>query len=386
MLDTLKRLIPPIGPVSPSEQVRAACGALLGIFLTGFITRLALGSGSAVPLLIAPMGASAVLLFAVPSSPLAQPWSILGGNLVASTVGVTATMWIPDPFLAGGVGVGGAIALMLALRCVHPPSGAVALTAVVGGPAVTKLGYAFVLWPVMVNSLVILSVAIAYNNLTRRRYPHLAPLKTPAPAAQEARAATFAHQDIIAALREADELIDVDPSDLEDILHRAQLRAFDRRSDGLTCGDIMTRHVLAVSPATPILEAMELLRSGRTKVLPVTSDKAEVIGVLTQTDLLDKVDWDHKGPRLGFGRRVSAALRAGRAPDGTVEEIMSTPVTAVTAETRVAALVPLMSQSGMHHIPVVDAKGQLAGVVSQGDLIAALIQGRGEAPPAQVAS
>ncbi|WP_029006573.1 HPP family protein [Azorhizobium doebereinerae] len=379
MLSLVKRFVPAIGPVSPAEQLRAAVGALIGIFLTGAITRLALGGGASVPLLIAPMGASAVLLFAVPSSPLAQPWSILGGNLVASLVGVTAAAWIPSPFLAAAVGVSAAIGLMLALRCVHPPSGAVALTAVLGGPSVTAVGYGFVLWPVAVNSLVLLAVALAYNNLTGRRYPLVAATGRPPQAApEESRRVGFSHDDVVAVLRDYDQVIDVDPTELEDLLQRAQIHALDRRSGGLTCADIMTRNVMAVSPGTPILDALELLRSGRIKVLPVTNDKAQVVGVLTQTDLLDKVEWDHKGPRLGLGRRVRQALNAGRAPDGVVEEIMSTPVHAVTAQTRVAALVPLMSQSGLHHIPVLDANGQLAGVVSQADLIAALIEGRNE--------
>ena len=99
----LLRLIPALGSVSIAERVRAGVGALIGILLTGLVTRLALGESAAVPLLIAPMGASAVLLFAVPASPLAQPWSILGGNLVAALVGVTAATWITSPFLAAAV-------------------------------------------------------------------------------------------------------------------------------------------------------------------------------------------------------------------------------------------------------------------------------------------
>src|SRR6185436_10202571 len=65
-----------------------------------------------------------------------------------------------------------AIAAMFALRCLHPPSGAVALTAVLGGPAVHAAGYGFVLVPVALNSLLLLGVALLFNNATGRRYPH----------------------------------------------------------------------------------------------------------------------------------------------------------------------------------------------------------------------
>lgn len=369
----LLRLIPAIGPVSYGERLRAGVGALIGILLTGLVTRLALGDSAGVPMLIAPMGASAVLLFAVPASPLAQPWSILGGNLVAALVGVTAAIWIANPFLAAAVAVGAALALMLSLRCVHPPSGAVALTAVLGGPAVTAAGYGFVLVPVLLNSAILLAVALAFNPLTGRRYPHFA---VPAPTAQAAAVAPtlgVSRADVAAALRDYGQLIDVDPADLEDLLQRAQVRAFQRRSGEVTCADIMTRDALAVSPGTPIIEAFHLLRSGRIKVLPVTTETARVVGVLTQTDLLDKVDWGNNGPRLGILRRARQSLQRGRALDAVVGEIMTSHVHTVTPQTRIATLAPLMAHSGLHHIPVVDANGQLAGIVSQADLITALI-------------
>ena len=120
--------------------------------MTGGISSWAVGATFALPLLIAPMGASAVLLFAVPSSPLAQPWSIIGGNTVAAIVGVTAAHFISAPVLAASIAIGVAIGAMFTLRCIHPPSGAVALTAVLGGPVITSMGYRFVLWPVLLNS------------------------------------------------------------------------------------------------------------------------------------------------------------------------------------------------------------------------------------------
>ncbi|MFD0934412.1 HPP family protein, partial [Methylobacterium trifolii] len=85
----LRRLVPEPTPLSLRERVRSAAGALIGILATGLISRAALGAEAALPAMIAPMGASAVLLFVVPASPLAQPWSILGGNLVAALVGVS---------------------------------------------------------------------------------------------------------------------------------------------------------------------------------------------------------------------------------------------------------------------------------------------------------
>ncbi|WP_260929361.1 HPP family protein [Novosphingobium sp. 9] len=142
--------------------------------MTGLICSWGLGDINAAPLLIAPMGASAVLLFGVPASPLAQPWSIIGGNALAALIGVTAALCIPSQLIAAAVALGVAFVAMSWLRCIHPPSGAVALTAVLGGPHVLSLGYGFVLVPVMLNSVVLVGVAMAYNSLTGTSYPHRA--------------------------------------------------------------------------------------------------------------------------------------------------------------------------------------------------------------------
>src|SRR5450830_472175 len=101
----LRGFIPGPVVVNATERLRACCGALLGILLTGLVSHWALGASAPLPLLIAPMGASAVLLFGVPASPLAQPWSIIGGNLVAAVIGVACARWIHDPVLAPALAV-----------------------------------------------------------------------------------------------------------------------------------------------------------------------------------------------------------------------------------------------------------------------------------------
>lgn len=152
------------------EMLAGCIGAWIGLTFTEIVSKAALGDLN--PWFIAPMGASAVLLFATPSSPLAQPWSIIGGNIVSALIGVTCAHNIGDPGLAASLAVSLAIAAMFALRCLHPPSGAVALTAVLGGPAVLATGYRFVLVPVAINSFFLLAAALLFNNLLRRRYPH----------------------------------------------------------------------------------------------------------------------------------------------------------------------------------------------------------------------
>ena len=378
----LQAWIPRTTPVSLKERARSAVGALVGILATGFVCRLAVGQGTALPILIAPMGASAVLLFAVPSSPLAQPWSILGGNAVSALVGVGAATLIHDPFASAAIAVALSIALMMSFRCIHPPSGAVALTAVLGGRAVTDLGLGFVLWPVGANSLLLLATALLFNNLVGRTYPHR-PIGGRAD--QAARDPSrpgrigFAAEDLDAVLADYDRLLEVDRGDLEAILRDAEIRSYRRRSGQATCATITTRDVIAIAPGAPIREALDLLRQHHVKVLPVTDESARVLGLVTQTDLLDKSAWGRQGPRLSLGRRLGLTLQRGSAPHGSVEDIMTTPVVTVTPETLLADVVRLMARTGLHHLPVVEPDGRLAGIVSQSDLIVSLLAEASEA-------
>jgi len=150
------------------QQLRPGIGALIGLLITGYVSQLAIGQSAAeLPLLIAPMGAAAVILFAVPHSPLAKPWSVLGGNTLSAFVGVASASLIADPVAASAVACGAAIGLMILTGCLHPPGGAVALTAVLGGPTIHSMGFGFALWPVALNSFLLLSAALAFNALVR---------------------------------------------------------------------------------------------------------------------------------------------------------------------------------------------------------------------------
>lgn len=156
---------------SASEKIIAALGGILGIFITYMISFFATGHQGAA-IIIPSMGASAVLLFAVPHGALSQPWALFGGHLVSAIVGVSCYLLVPDLFFAAGLAVGLSIGAMHFLNCVHPPGGATALAAVIGGPAIHDLGYVYVLNPIAINVLVIFLIAILFNSMFPwRRYP-----------------------------------------------------------------------------------------------------------------------------------------------------------------------------------------------------------------------
>lgn len=210
------------------ERVRVVIGAALGIFITGFATALMVADDNVLPVLIAPLAASAVLVFVLPASPLAQPWSVIGGNLISAAVGVTCSKFIAPPLLASVVAIAVAIGAMLWLRCVHPPGGAVALTAVLGGPIFRGGGYE-VLWsPVFVNSAVMVLAAVFYHRTTGHRYPHHAMPAQPH-AAPQIHTRPFTDDDLAAALRESDEILDIDVEDVMLLVQRAERHAAQRK-------------------------------------------------------------------------------------------------------------------------------------------------------------
>lgn len=211
---------------SHTEKLVAGLGGFSGILMILLVTRQFVGSDAAA-LIVASMGASAVLVFAVPHGPLSQPWALLGGHLVSSVIGVTCQLLIPDPLTAAACAVGLAITAMYYLQCVHPPGGASALVAVVGGPAVHALGYQYVLTPVMLNAVVILAVAIGFNYLFPwRRYPAALtqyPRRCTARADdQPAKEPALSDEDLAYALQQMDMYIDVSEDDLRRIFQLAR--------------------------------------------------------------------------------------------------------------------------------------------------------------------
>jgi CBS-domain-containing membrane protein len=200
-----------LSPVSHRERLVSALGGFVGIFAVYWISNAVPGAAS--PILVLSMGSTAVMLFAVPHGALSQPWPLLGGHLVSGLIGIACLLYVPDPVLAASLGVGLAIGAMHYLRCIHPPAGATALAAALGDAPVRAMGFGFVLAPVMLNVLIILVAAIAFNALFPwRRYPAALVRGGAAPVAAGYEA--ISHEDFVYALTQMDSFIDVSEEDL----------------------------------------------------------------------------------------------------------------------------------------------------------------------------
>lgn len=356
-------------PAAPSvnarEQWRALLGAGVGILVTALLAR---WMGTALPAggaawIAAPLGASAVLVFAVPASPLAQPWSVVGGNALSALVGSVCALLIPDPAWAGAVAVAAAIAVMFRCRCLHPPGGASALLA-----ALTGAKPEFALFPMLTDSMLLVMAGMAYNELTGRRYPHRGAAQ---PSAKPG--SRFSGADLDAALAHYNQVLDVSRDDLEDILEFAEAAAYERNFGHLLCVDIMTKAPVTARLSTSLGEAWRLMREHRIKALPVIDQSQRVVGILTVADFMRHAGLDqHEGVADRLLALVKRDAKAALGVPDTVARIMTRGVRVISGDRRVAELVPLFSEAGHHHIPVIDADKQLVGIITQSDLVKAL--------------
>ena len=158
-------------PVSWLERIRAVLGAFIGLMLVFAIAKF-LGELNGIDeWLMASLGASALLVFALPGSPMAQPWAVIAGNTLSALVGISCFHLIGQPFLALPAAAALSIFGMFVLRCLHPPAAAVSLIVVLGH--IGSYRYAF--FPVMVDSALLILAGAVYSNLTGKPYPNKPP-------------------------------------------------------------------------------------------------------------------------------------------------------------------------------------------------------------------
>ncbi|MBV7454556.1 HPP family protein [Acidovorax sp. sif1233] len=366
----------PLG-IDGRERLRFIAGAVIGVLITALLSRWWAGDAASGPWMVASLGASAVLVFGMPSSPLAQPWPVLGGSTLSALVGALCSAVVPDPVISGALAVGLAIALMVPLRCLHPPGGAMALYVVLTAGD----GLHLAVFPILFNVVILLIAAMVYNGLTGRRYPH--PQRV-APRTHVAKGA-FTASDVDAALAHYNQVLDVSRADLEGLLHLAGRAAFQRTLGDVRCADIMSKPPFAVEAGVSLKEAWTLMRSEQIKALPVVDMQRQVIGIVTVADFMRLANLDlHEG----LGQRLRALVMGRSGQPTAVDQIMSHPVQVARTGQHAMDLVPLFSQGGHHHIPIVDEEDRLAGVITQTDLVRTLavaVQGRAEdgmsAPP-----
>ncbi|KGJ06841.1 CBS domain-containing membrane protein [Paracoccus halophilus] len=374
----LQRIGQALGPAivagPPAEALRAGIGALAGLAVTGLFVLAPLADGMLELYLIAPFGATSVLVFAVPNSPLAQPWSAVIGNGTGAVIGVLACMLVPDPIWRVALAVGLTVVAMIPLRAVHPPAGAVAMTAALNPEAIADLGFGFVLTPVLAGTLTLVAMAMLHARATGRRYPFRqfdepGPHGTADPA--PIKRLGLSRAELSAILQRYRQSLNLGVEDLARLIGAAELQAATHRSGPLTAADIMSRDLVSVGPETRLRKVAELFRQHDFTSLPVVEDGDRFRGIIFQIHLIRRAHED----AFRHDRRLIAALarlldRRQELPTRAAEIMLTDPPHAAPG-TPLGALLPLLASGGCDAVPVLDG-GRILGIVTQTDLIAAL--------------
>jgi CBS domain-containing membrane protein len=290
----------------------------------------------------------------------------LSGNTISALVDIACMQLVGSTPLSAAIAVGVAIAAMFALRCLHPPGGACAALVVLGG--VTDLKFA--LQPVLLNSLLLALVGVAYNRVTGRAYPQRG---ITAPQVDETRRRSFTDADLDAVLARYNQVLDVSREDLHMLLEQAQMQAWRRRSGQIRCAEAMSPSPVAVNFGTPLNEAWSLLRQHRIKSLPVVDRVQRLVGIVTLADFMREARVEAHANWL---QRLSALIRPTPTTHSdkpeAVGQIMSRQVRLVRQDRPIGDLLPLFSTTGHHHVPVVDGEQRLVGMITQSDVVRAL--------------
>lgn len=307
--------------------------------------------------LLAPLGATALLMFAAPASPMSQPYPVLVGNSVSAVLALVVSAGISPIPLAVGTSVAGAIGAMFVLRCLHPPGAAMALLVVMTAPHAHPVDLAL---SAALGSLALVLMGSLLNNLTGRQYPSLMAEAGRAPIDSEwVRSPRFSARDLDAVLQDYNQVIDVSPEQLEDLLARAQTRSYERHLGAMRCRDVMTPTPLVVTFNQTAQEAWLLMQERHIKALPVVDKNHQLVGIVSLSDVVSHAP-------------MSEGLPQARNSTQTVAQIMTRRVRVASADAVLVDLVPLFSQYGQHHLPVLDANNRLVGILTQSDMVRAL--------------
>ncbi len=357
----MTRLLRMFGPVMAAphatEVTRAALGAALGLLACDLILWSLAGGDPAHLTLIAPFGASAFLIFAVPNSPLAQPFSVVAGNTLAAFAALVTLHLTQNPLVAAPLAVALAIAAMGATRSFHPPAGAVALATVIAASGAHPPTWAFALNPVLAGSALLVVAGIAWNHATGRVYPFRLPAPSPHGTRDPlpGRRLGLTPPELAHLLDRLRMTPNIGVEDLARVITAAETEAAAHHLGDLTAADIMSRDLVTVPPETPLQTLAQEFRTHRFKTLPVT-ENGRYAGLVDQSALLGLTD-----------------------PATTAADLI-TPAGTATPETTAATLMDLLSDSHQQAVPIL-AGPHLAGLVTRSDLIALLAARLREATP-----
>ena len=365
-------LVADMPQLSFKERAKSALGTAAGVAIVFCLTYFL----SDHHWMLAAVGATAIILFSMPHSPMAQPWSVLGGYFISAVVALIVSMIVVNPIVGTGISVALVVMLMLSFKCLHPPAGAIAVFVTTQKPSGTA-AMIDMMASILLSSLLLLVAAGLINKLLGRRYPQCQsdqPKNLHRTDDQPPMARTgLAHEDLEYALKKHGTYVDVQENELVDLFDTAVSHAFSRKMNTL-CGDIMARDVVSISEQDSIGVAWNLLHRHKIKALPVIDPERRIVGIVTIADFLKDVAAQGANYLSGLERLIRRDTSRKKSAERPVAQIMTRNVVTETIDTPVSVLIRKLSDGGMHHVPIVDSEQALVGMITQSDLIASMYQ------------
>lgn len=383
-MQRLKHFFQPISAnISAAEKVVSGISAFVAVVCVGYISVAVVGElpGPVYAFYIASTGAVSVLVFATPHSPVAQPWPVIGGQVISAFISMSVALsgFTSDLVLAASLALCLSIIAMYFLRCLHPPGGATALAIVLGGSQVQDLGYLFVLFPVALNSILLVAMGVLLTRfIPNRHYPAIAAKKASLSDTADdwaLGAPKFKDEDLREALSNMDSYVTVSEYDLSRIYALAMLNANKRRLGDVYCKDIMIKSPITFRFDDELEAAWDTLQKHNIKGAPVVDQYNHLIGIITTTDYMRHATGHNEGKTMqeklrGFIKR-SPGHTSTKAE--VVGQIMSTDLNTAAENTHVVDLIPVFTEKRFHHMPVVDKKNKVVGVVARSAVMRSML-------------
>lgn len=325
--------------------------------------------------MLAAVGATAIILFLMPHSPMAQPWSVFGGYLLSGGVALVVTSIMTNSILGICISVALIVALMIVLKCIHPPAGAIAIFVAVQETDSMNAN-SEVMGGILLSAALILLIATIINKLLGRQYPQCLPVQPINVHKTGDELPTIrtgiTHHDLDYALKKHGTYVDVQEAELIDLYETAIDHAFSRKMNTL-CRDIMAMDVISINKDDSLLEAWSLLHKHKIKALPVVNEGKRVIGIVTIADFLKAIAAKSRNPISSLEGLLSGDTRTDTNMN-KVEDVMTKNVLTEKEGTPISTLVKKLSELGIHYVPILNAEEELVGMITQSDLIASMYQ------------
>lgn len=332
------------------------------VFLTSAIIAVLANYGhiiSATPLLIASIGASITIIFVIPSSPMGKTWPLVCGHLTAALVGIGLSTAFDDLIVLITLTITCTIIIMIVLKCVHPPGVATALVPVLSHTSQPDVY--FILDPVLLNVL-----PLALSGIVYRRWNAIRSSKTTQKPSINSKSAheksSLYFDELHSVLETRNEWLDIDEQTLDEIFKQTHLLALEHKSQKLTCKHVMTENILALTESDSVYEGLNTLQKNKFSAIPIINSDQEIVGIFSLVDFLLYVE------KRKINSFVGLYLLAKKKTSKTIGQYMKRNPISMHEEQHVARLIPYLT-SGFHHIPIVNSKSQLVGMVTQSDLI-----------------